>query len=89
MICKKCGLDKAHSDFSTYKHPATKKVVTIKNCKSCMGQSKRGGSNPKYLLGEKRKCHNCKNYFVALSKYNILCGICRELEPDELYNVVL
>lgn len=76
-------------DFSTYKHGNTGKVVHLGTCKDCLRKNRRGGSKPVTKDGFKRECHCCKNSFISVSKFNILCEICKQIEPDELYSMAL
>lgn len=89
MICKRCKKKKSLQDFSTYKHGSSGKVVKLKTCKECLKSNRRGGSKPVLKDGIKRECHCCKENFISLSKFNILCEVCREIEQDTLYSVVL
>lgn len=88
MICKRCQKKKSHQDFSTYKHGSSGKVVKLKTCKECLKNNRRGGCKPILKSGVKRECHCCKNSFISVSKYNILCEDCKQIEQDTLYSVV-
>lgn len=89
MICKRCKKKKSQQDFSTYRHGNTGKVVYLSTCKDCLRKNRRGGSKPVIKDGIKRECHCCKNSFISVSKFNILCEECKQIEPDDLYNVAL
>lgn len=89
MICKRCKKKKSLQDFSTYKHGSSGKVVKLKTCKECLKSNRRGGSKPVLKDGIKRECHCCKNNFISVSKYNILCEDCKQIEPDDLHHVAL
>ena len=87
--CKRCKQKKIPSGFSAYKHASSGKVVKLKTCKDCLRKNKRGGCKPVIKEGISRECHCCKQTFLSASKFNILCEACREIESDDLYNVVL
>ena len=88
MTCKKCKVNKTVEMFSIYKHGSSGTVVRLKTCKDCIGKNKRGGCKPVIKNGESRECHCCKEIFISISKFNILCESCKEIESDHLFNLV-